>query len=437
MSRQPLMKIPVAEYENLKSTIESLQQQLKEGDINKDIHFDCYNERAFWHNFEQCYSTFPCVLITFNVNVEKVNQKYGREVGTKVISDIVAQLKAKGVDVYHIQGEKFNIFYKQWEAEKLQNLWDLTLDEDYEVSIYIGEIKSIDCKGVSAQELKDIAVNMMYRDKKIKRPKNKNLLRIEAENKRLEMLIKDNERLISEKEGIIEKTTDAKRKAVIAQNDNDLTAIARIAEMEKKRKEEQAEIRYLRRCEEQGIIPHTQIFVDEGLERTLRSMYFSKSEYRYEVDGKAYKTVFYVFPISFAGIDKSLDIVVGIENNGKIEIAKGNFLEYGFNTIKVTISARIDKGGILITNIQFPQKATVMSHSSEVHDREYTPDVFGKRCGDMQIFPMRTGLSGYCESIVLLADGNIVYSEGVVSNEGKRYFINLTEDKVYLEEREI
>ena len=166
-------------------------------------------------------------------------------------------------------------------------------------------------------------------------------------------------------------------------------------------------------------------------------MYFSKSEYRYEVDGKAYKTVFYVFPISFAGIDKSLDIVVGIENNGKIEIAKGNFLEYGFNTIKVTISARIDKGGILITNIQFPQKATVMSHSSEVHDREYTPDVFGKRCGDMQIFPMRTGLSGYCESIVLLADGNIVYSEGVVTNEGKRYFINLTEDKIYLEEREI
>jgi len=431
-----MMKIAVAEYENMKAEIERLKEQLKEGDINKDIHFDCYNERAFWKNFTECFQSFPCTLITFNVNVEKVNEKYGKATGTKVISDIVKQLQAKGVDVYHIQGEKFNIFYKEWESEKMKSLWDLSLDGDYEVSIYIGEIKSIDCKGVSAEKLKDIAVNMMYRDKKIKRPKNKNILRMEAENKRLEKMIQENEHLASQEEETARKIMEAKRKSIAVQNKKDVDGVAYLAEISRKHREEQREERYLKRCEEQGIIPHTEAYTDDNLERPLDTMWFSKSEYRYEVDGNAYRTNFWVFPISFVGTDKSLDIVIGYENNGTIEIAKGNFLQCGFNTIKVAVSARIDREGKLITNISFPKRANIVSHKVNTYGGNYMPDVFGKKYGGMQIFPLRNGISGYCESIVL-KDDNIKLTNGVFAQDGKTVCINLTDEKVYIEEENL
>lgn len=431
-----MMKIAVAEYENMKAEMERLQEQLKENDINKDIRFDCYNERAFWKNFTECFQSFPCTLVTFNINVEKVNEQYGKSTGTKVISDIVKQLQTKGVDIYHIQGEKFNIFYKEWESEKMKSLWDLSLDGDYEVSIYIGEMKSIDCKGVSAEELKDIAVNMMYRDKKFKRPKNKNILRVEAENKRLEKMIQEHERLVSQEEEMAKKILEAKRKSVAFQNKKDVDGVAYLAEISCKRREEQREERYLKRCEEQRIIPHTEAYTDDSLERPLDTMWFSKSEYRYEVDGNAYKTSFWVFPIAFSGIDTSLDIVVGYENNGTIEIVKvkGNFLQCGFNTIKVTVSARIDKDCNLITNISFPQTATIISHKIDTFGGNYMPDVFGKKCGNKQVFPLRKGISGYCESIIL-CNNEILLTNGYFTNEGKKVYINLTDEKVYLEER--
>ena len=429
------IKIPVAEYENMKAEIEKLKGLLKEGDINRDIHFDCYNERAFWKDFNECFSAYPCVLITFNINVEKVNEKYGRETGTKVIAEIVRQLKEKGVAVYHIQGEKFNIFYKQWESETLQNLWDLEMDEEYEVSIYIGEIKSIDCKGVSAEELKDIAVKMMYKDKKIKRPKNKNILRIEAENKRLEEAIEANQKLIDKVNSFDEENEKAKKKALALQNKKGLDDMLKISARAKEKQEKEEKEIYLAECSKKGIIPYTTEYVDDTDERPLDTIWYSKSEFRYEVSDDAYKTTFYVFPLSFSGVEKSLDILVAIENNGEFEIVKGNMLEYGFNTIKVVISARFDKNGKFITNISFPNKATVISQKCDTHDSKFTSKHFGKTFEGKQIFPLRTGLNGYCECVIL-EDDNCSLSRGVIMENEKSAYVHLTDEKIYIERKD-
>lgn len=430
------IKISVTEYEEMKAEIERLRTMIKEGDINQDIHFDCYNERAFWKDFKENFGEYPLVLTAFNINVEKVNEKYGREAGTKVIAEIVKQLKDKGVSVYHIQGEKFNIFYKQWEGEKLQNLWDLEMNEEYEVSVYVGEVKSMDYKDkdISAEELKDIAVKKMYEDKRIKRPKNKNILRVEEENRRLEELVESNQKLIEQLESFDEKNEKAKQKAVSLQNDKSISALSDIAKLMQKKQEEEEKKNYLAKCERKKLIPYTERFTDEGNERPLSTFWYSRSEYRYEVGGEVHKNDIYVFPLAFTGVEKSLDILVVIENEGETLFTKGNMPEYGFNTIKVVFSARFSADGKFITNIAFPKKANIISKKTETFGEKATPDKFGKIIDGCEFFPLHKGMNGYCEGI-LCRDDKLSHIQGIMENDSEITTIGITDSAVYIEKR--
>ncbi len=421
------VKISKDEYENLLEENNKLKNE-----VYKSLKFDCKNEKAFLEDFGAVYDKLPVVLVTFTIDVEKVNTMYGRDEGTKVLSDIVKQMSEE-ITLYHIQGEKFNIFYKIFDEEKYKDIFKrVKIDNRYTVPFYIGVLKTSDFRGASLEEFRLSAVKQMYAMKHKEKPKDSEIAYAEMEKERLEKEKVQLEGLVEERKDLLKAVEEETKKQLQKENDEGLKSIFSIAQNIKDRDKEKEKSSYLDKCNNEHLIPFTKRYSDTDNERSLETMWFSKTEMRYAKGENVYRTIFYVFPYSYDRTDRSLDIIACFENNGKLTIAKGNMLDYGFNTIKFNISARFSKEGKLITNIALPPDVKVLQKNEVTVGKGYTPDKFGKVLGDKMIFPIRKGMNGYADSVIY-HNGEISLTNGIVNDESGTHYINLTKEKVYIE----
>lgn len=421
------VKISKDEYDALVEENNKLKDE-----VYKSIKFNCLNEKAFLRDFGEVYDKLPVVLVAFTIDVEKVNNTYGREAGTTALSSIVEQL-SKEITVYHIQGEKFNIFYKIFDEEKYKDLLTkVEINPMYEVFFYVGILRTSDFRGASLEEFRLSAIKQMYAMKHKQKPKDSEITYAEMEKERLEKEKEQLEGLVEERKDLLEAVKEETKKQLEKENEDGLKSIFAITEMIKSEDKRQEEENYIDKCNKEHLIPFTERYIDDKDERPLTTMWYSVTELRYAKGDNVYKTLFYVYPYKYDKTDKSLDIVVCFENNGEYMITKGNLLEYGFNTIKFVISARITKEGKLLTNIATPPDVTIISKKEFVTGKDFTPNSFGKVYDNKVIFPIRKGMNGYCDAIVM-EDDEIRVVNGIIQDNNGISHINLTKEKVYIE----
>lgn len=404
-----MMKKKERELENYYIKAKQLEDKISL--LEQDLYFDaltgCKNKYAFEKESWEYARTHKYVLIAMSVNLEKIN-KDGREKGDKVLRGIAEMIMNTYARVYRIGGEKFNVLVNlpNYDEQVFDNLCEDINSYSPEAGLYYGVICSTEAIGLPFSEVLAIAVKRMYDDKKFKRPKNRDILRIEEENRRLRDSLKENEELKKRNEELSLSAIEENERYLLAQ----LNCL-------KEKKQKQLELERIKELDEICVHNAPPAGTENEHFKKLCCMWFSKTTVSICKDEAYAEVDVYLFPLSFKKPPKTLDILVVIDNKEEYRVLNGTNVTFGLLGETITVNARFTKEGILNTGIVSDYD---IDRNTTTNNGTFTPERFGKVFFDKEVFPIKQNINGTCDCVIW--DGE----KGVVS-EGMEIF----EDTVY------
>lgn len=451
-----------------------LQERIKT--LEQALYYDklgCYTKYKFDEDFSACEKDF--VVFAINVNLEKVNERLGRDEGDKALREITEILNKYFPDkIYHIQGEKFNIFYPISNKTDLHNIAEdmdktnIALEDylfcmDYDISIYIGRGECINDTDVTftKREALDIAVKNMYRDKKIKRPKNKNILREEEENERLKKALEE-QKALNEEINLLTNANDLQNESAwlnsfmrgreLAEMEDNLSKEAKI--IEQKKKEIEKTFKQIDEGKFDKVFDDEQKYENCIFGYELESGRYAETEERKVLDSMWYSTfkvefinfkneytfaTIYIYPLSFVKAPATLPILVVADNGYEYIVEHGKNVEIGIGGSVFTINARFTREGkfsvFLNTDVELVKREEIVKEGT------CTPLCFGKSFFGKELFPIKKNVNDLMDCVVITKkptdeEGEFEYayelSDGALKNDtGELYFFMQTD--LYLE----
>lgn len=412
--------------------------------------FGCYTKYKFDEDFKNQDSDFK--IIALNINLEKINETLGREIGDNALKDIVEIYERHFPKcVYHIQGEKFNIFcpYETYNDELLDkanlDIEDYLFCMDYDISIYIGQCECVKSAEISfnKEESLSVAVKNMYRDKKIKRPKNKNILREEEENERLKKALEEQNALKNEIDTLeVENAVKNEaswlssffQKRELAKDELLLEAKKREIEKSFKRIEEHN----LEKVFENdsrfencifGYERENETIAETKLKKFVNTLWYSTISFDFVNYKQEYTSATVtIYPLEFVKAPATLPILVIIDNGYHYEVISGKNIEVGIGGEMFTINARFTREGKF--NVFLHSEVELIDRRETVTEGVCTPNHFGKVFQNMELFPIKQNINGTMDCVVKV-DDTFEVSDGVIVFDDTKYL--LMKNDVYLE----
>lgn len=188
-----------------------------------------------------------------------------------------------------------------------------------------------------------------------------------------------------------------------------------------------------------GTVPETEEVAETEEYKFLSTMWYARYTLKYESKGKYNECNIYVFPTEYAKPPCTTHSVIAVETFDGYEVYQGKNIEFEFNHNKFTINSRFFKDGrfSVVCNAINDDVEVFTDNCQVTHRGEYTPKHFGKQLNliaedgreiNIEIFPIRQNVNGFCDCIMKI-DDELQVSSGTEVLTKKSFSFILDDDK--------
>ena len=375
------------------------------------------NENSFKKEFPELLSKgFGYVLIAVNVNLEKINA-LSRKLGDELLKDCSDIFKKHFSYCYHIHGEKFNIVMNDYEYNdavmasielEIDDLVEKKIPEenDVDITLYYGvsetktellpSIDDVINQNDYSYNIKNfilLTVEKMYADKKLKRPKNPDILRMEKENERLMELLNENK-------DIALKFRKSNHTAIFEQNKKVMKDFFDNYRKVKKAKELSKSNIVAEDCipmtdKEAGILLET----DEN--KFIDTMWWEKITIKYTKYNEYHNLTLLIYPLEYVKAPATVPILVIAYDSLNRTFETGTKVEINAGATKFGITARFTMdGNFNITFEVLDDNITILEKNVDNHKGICTPINFGKAYKNAVLYPIDENSNGCLNCII-------------------------------------
>ncbi len=395
------------------------------------------NRNSFIRDYQNLNT--PACIIALSINIEKINILFGKDKGDEMLAKAAAEFEKIYPDIYRIGGEKFNILIKKEDFD------EAVLKEVYErlraqmkndgmfYDIYYGiAFEDEEEYLYEKRKLLDIAVERMFKDKSVKRPKNKNIQKLIEENERLIRLQEDNDKLREKVEKGRAVSQIKLEEALYAQ----LEILKKQVEVKKANRVKREIVKELTNVQSDTVIPFTQMESGDVREteqdKKLVTMWWNEQHMTFIERNNFRDITIKIYPTEFLPPPRTVPVLVIIDDGIEYKLFSGTNVACGTCGTVLNVSGRFLKNGMFSTIISFEDAAvekTVEADDIVQHKGLFTPCCFGKRIGDAKIYPIKTNVTGLCDSCVVYESGELKLSHGTETIGDIRYSFVLEKDR--------